>query len=110
MGRYGLDAAVYPISRKKWEAPYPVELFDTKSDFYEKKEMTNNRNTKPLKKTTSKVGDRVFSQKNKRTAIIIDSTMDRIIIRFDDDGTICKYAKNIWILKTPFLPMLSTAI
>ncbi len=110
MSRYGLDAAVYPVSRKRWEAPYPVDLYIAQSDFYMIKKEKNKKSNNTFAKTTSNVGERVFSKKSKRTATIIDSTLEKIIIRFDDDGTICKYARNLWVIKTPFLPVLSTAI
>ena len=110
MRRYGMDAAVYPISRKKWEAPYPVDFYIAKSDFYESKSVKKKKYNNPLEKTTTNVGDRVFSKKSRRTAVIIDCTLERITIRFDDDGTESKYARNIWVIKTPFLPVLTTAI
>ncbi len=110
MRRDGLDAAVYPISWKKWEAPYPDDYRKTNPVVYGNIKSKNKKLNKPLEKTTSTVGDRVFSKKNKRTAIIIESSLERITLKFDDDGSICKYAKKLWILKTPFLPVLVTAI
>ena len=107
MGRYGMDAAMHYVFWNNWEAPYPVDSLVTKSDLDEVIKSRNRKNNKPLDKTTSNIGDRVFSKKSKRTAIIIDSTMDRITIKYEDDGSVCKFAKNLWIIKSPFLPALA---
>ncbi len=110
MRRYGLDAAVHPIINKKWEAPYPIDIFVTKSNFYEDKNRNREKNNKPISKTTLNVGDRVYSKKNKRTAIIINSTLEEITIKYDDDGTISMFKRSLWTLKTPFLPVLAPVI
>ena len=71
MRRSGLDAAVYPISRKKWEAPYPVDIIAVKSGFYASSNTKKEKNIKPICKTTSNVGERVYSKKNKRSNVTI---------------------------------------
>ena len=99
-----LDAAVHFISWKRFEPDYPWDIFmPPKDSVYSKKRNVKKKDT--IIKTTTKVGARVCSTRNERTAVIIGCSDGKITLQFDDNNSIKKYILKIWLENKPFIPI-----
>ena len=99
-----LDAAVHFISWKKSEPYYSWDIFMPPKDSVYSKRRTVNKND-PSIKVTAKVGARVFSTFDERTAVIIGYADRRIMLQFDDNNSISTYSLKFWLVNKPFLPI-----
>lgn len=99
-----LDAAVHIKPwHNEWEAPYPDNIICLSNQDKDQKEKNyNSSNKKKDKKAPVTIGERVRSIKNGRTAVIIESTIDKITVRYDD-GSIESFGHKKWVKETPFL-------
>ncbi len=99
-----LDAAVHFISWKRFEPYYPWDIFmPPKNSVYSKKKTVNKWDANI--KVTTKVGDKVFSTFDERTAVIIEYSGRSIKLQFDDDKSISTYSLKFWLVNKPFLPI-----
>ena len=100
-----LDAAVHIKPwQNGWEAPYPDDAICLSNQNKDQKEKKyNSSNKKKDEKAPVTIGEKVRSIKNGRTAVIVESSLKKIAVQYDDDGSIESVGHKKWVKDIPFL-------